>query len=457
VSRVLLIYPYFKPRRDRSVFRFPPLGIGYIAASVLAAGHDVRLLDCTFLGRDEALQAALAAKADVAGVYCMATMMEEAVWLACSLRAHCRLLVAGGPLPTCDPARFLAHFDVVVLGEGEEAMVELLRAHEADTDLGSVRGLAFRDERAGLQPGEVGLRFTGERPPIRDLDRVPRPARDLFPNASYIRHGREKYGYSVTTIMSTRGCPFRCEFCSNVIHGGAYRERSTSSVIAEIEEVLALGYDRISFADDVFTLNRRRVSQLCREIGRRGLRFEWECLGRVDALDYPMALEMKQAGCARIYFGIESASDRILRLMDKQITTQQARDAVEAAHRAGIQAGAFFILFYPGDTDDTVIETLRFAGSLPLDYLGLTRPYLLPGTRLLERVMGRLSGDPRPSETLLVSRSPARNDGVSEAKLRFAILKGQAEFHIKRRLGPLGPPLAQLFGKSTDRLLRLMR
>jgi radical SAM superfamily enzyme YgiQ (UPF0313 family) len=457
MSQVLLIYPYFKPRRDRSVFRFPPLGISYVAACLREAGHDVRLLDCTFLERGEALQAALAAKADVVGVYCMATMMEEAVWLARSLRDRCRLLVAGGPLPTCDPAQFLEHFDVVVLGEGEEAMVELLRAHEADTDLGSVRGLAFRDEQAGLQPGEVGLRFTGERPPIRDLDRVPRPARDLLPNGSYIRHGREKYGYSVTTIMSTRGCPFRCEFCSNVIHGGAYRERSTSNVIAEIEEVLALGYDRISFADDVFTLNRRRVSQLCREIGRRGLRFHWECLGRVDALDYPMALEMKQAGCARIYFGIESGSDEILKLMNKKITTQQARDAVEAAHRAGLQVGAFFILFYPGDTDDTVIDTLRFANSLPLDYVGLTRPYLLPGTALLERVMGQVSGDPRLSESLLMSRSPTCNDGVSEAKLRFGILKGHAEFHMKRRLGVLGSPLAHLFQRSTDGLLRLMR
>jgi len=457
MSRVLLIYPYFKPRRDRSVFRFPPLGISYIAASLQEAGYDVRLLDCTFLERGEALQAALAAKADVVGVYCMATMMEEALWFASSLRDHCQLLVTGGPFPTCDPARFLAHFDVVVLGEGEEAMVELLRAHDADMDLGSVRGIAFRDERVGLKPGEVNLHFTEQRPLAKDLDCIPLPARDLLPNTSYIRYGKEKYGYSVTTIMSTRGCPFRCEFCSNVIHGGAYRERSTLNVMTEIEEVLALGYDRISFADDVFTLNRRRVSQLCREIGRRGLRFQWECLGRVDALDYPMALEMKHAGCTRIYFGIESGSNRILKLMNKQITTQQARDAVEAAHRAGIQAGAFFILFYPGDTDDTVIETLRFAGSLPLDYLGLTRPYLLPGTALLKRVAGRDSGDPRPPDDMLTPHSPSGNPGVSEAKLRFGILKGHAAFRMKRRLGALGSPFVHLFQKSTDGLLRLMR
>jgi anaerobic magnesium-protoporphyrin IX monomethyl ester cyclase len=456
MTTVTLIYPYFKPHRDRSVFRFPPLGISYVAAGLREAGHDVSLLDCTFLQRSDALRAAVAARAEVVGIYCMATMTDEALWFAGHMRDHCRLMVAGGPLPTCDPAPFMAHFDIVVRGEGEQAMVELLRAHEGGCDLTSVRGIVYRNALVAPAKGEAGFSFTAERPAAKELDRIPFPARDLLPNDSYIRYGSKKYGYAITTVMSTRGCPFRCEFCSNVIYGGAYRERSPGSVVDEIENVLALGYDRISFADDVFTLNGRRVIEICHEIRRRGLGFRWECLGRVDALDYPLALEMKQAGCERIFFGIESGNDRMLRLMHKGITTQQARAAVEAAHSAGLQVGAFFILFYPGDTDDTVIETLRFAGSLPLDYLGLTKPYLLPGTALLERVMGQVTSSGRHDDPT-AGHAPTPGAGASEAKMRCAVLKGQAEFRLKKRLGRLAPPLLELFGKSTDGLLRRMR
>ena len=127
MTSVLLIYPFFVPRRDRSVFRFPPLGVSYIAASLQKAGHDVHLIDCTFLDKKEALEKALAVKAEVVGIYCMVTMVDECFWFAEQLRAHCQLLVAGGPLPTCDPEPFLEHFDVVVRGEGEQTMQELLQ------------------------------------------------------------------------------------------------------------------------------------------------------------------------------------------------------------------------------------------------------------------------------------------------------------------------------------------
>src|SRR5512137_1434759 len=134
MTSVLLIYPFFKPRRDRSVFRFPPLGVGYIAASLLEAGHEVHLIDCTFLDRQTALAAALAVKVEVIGIYCMVTMREDCIWFAQQLRLHCRLLVAGGPLPTCDPEPFLDYFDVVVRGEGEQTMQELVRAYEEESE-----------------------------------------------------------------------------------------------------------------------------------------------------------------------------------------------------------------------------------------------------------------------------------------------------------------------------------
>jgi anaerobic magnesium-protoporphyrin IX monomethyl ester cyclase len=452
VSSVLLIYPFVRRSLDRSRFRFPPLGPAYVAASLRQAGHAVRLLDCTFLRRDQALRMALTANAEVVGIYCMATMLDDCLWFAERLRGRCRLLVAGGPLPTCEPGAFAGHFDAVVRGEGEQTMVELLAAHETGAEVSAVPGVVARGSGPGAPESCPPPRSF-----VPDLDSIPFPARDLLPNAAYIRHGRRHYGSSVTTVMSTRGCPFACEFCSNVVFGHSYRARSPGSVVDEIEEALSLGYDRISFADDVFTLDRERVVAICAEIRRRDLRFAWECLGRVDSLDEPLAREMKRAGCARVYFGIESGDDEILRLMNKGITAAQARAAVEAAHRAGLEVGAFFILFYPGDTDDSVLETLRFAGSLPLDYLGLSMPYPLPGTVLHERVGERITRETRADGSFVLNQRLTFDADFSALKMRFGIAKGRAQFEMGRRMGRLGPPALKLFEGPTDRLLRLLR
>jgi anaerobic magnesium-protoporphyrin IX monomethyl ester cyclase len=455
MTSVLLIYPFFKPRRDRSVFRFPPLGIGYVAASLQKSGHAVYLIDCTFLDKKEALRQALAVKADVVGIYCMVTMLDECFWFAQQLRAHCRLLAAGGPLPTCDPEPFLKYFNVVVRGEGEQTMQELLRAYEDVSDLATIPGIVYRPKSGGLSKGKSI--YTPEREFEKQLDRLPFPARDLLPNESYIRYGKKKYGFSITTVMSTRGCPFRCEFCSNVVFGGSYRERSPQNVVNEIEAALEIGYERISFADDVFTMKKDRVIKICEEIQRRGLQFSWECLGRVDALDYPTALEMKAAGCTRIFFGIESGDDRVLKLMNKKITTDEARRAVDAAHQARLQVGAFFIIGYPGDTDDTVLKTIRFATSLPLDYLGLSMPYPLPGTDLYKRTKDRIKRAWRPDESPFGSHVLIFDADFSEAKMWFGIMKGHAQFAIKKKTGKLAPLLLKLFEKPTDAIFRLLK
>ena len=448
MTTVLLIYPFFLGRRDRSRFRFPPLGPAYVAAALRKAGHEVELLDCTFLGRDEALARARASGARVVGIYAMATLAPDCLWFAKRLRGRCDLLVAGGPLPTCEPQDFVGHFDVVVRGEGEQTMCEVVAAHEAGTDIGAVAGVVLPGPAAALAP---------RRPFEADLDALAFPARDLLPNERYIAYGAKKYGHAVTTVMSTRGCPFACEFCSNVVFGQSYRARSPGNVVDEIEEALALGYDRISFADDVFTFDRRRVAAVCDEIARRSLHFSWECLGRVDTLDYETARRMRQAGCETIFFGIESGNDTVLRLMNKQITTAQARAAVEAAHRAGLRVGAFFIVYYPGEDDDTVLDTLRFAGSLPLDYLGLTMPYPLPGTALAERLAGRSRREWRQRGGLLGSHALTFDADVSAAKMHLAIVKGRVQFAVKRRLGRLAPPLLWAFEKPTDALLRRLR
>ncbi len=456
MTSVLLIYPFFIPAHDRSVFRFPPLGIAYIAACLKREGFDVQLLDCTFLSKRTALKQAVETKAEIVGIYGMVTMSEDAMLFARQLRQQTKLLVAGGPLPTCDPLPFLEVFDVVVSGEGEQTVIQLLQAYKKGSDLGTVPGIVYRkikSDKLGAEPPAV---TTKPRPFERNLDNIPFPARDLFPNKEYKEHSRKKSGYAISTIMSTRGCPFQCEFCSNVIFGGSYRERSAKNVVDEIEQELGLGYDRISFADDVFTLRKKRVLQICNEIKKRKLQFLWECLGRVDSLDETTALAMKKAGCFRIYFGIESGNQHILDLMHKQITIQQARDAVETAHQAGMEVGAFFIIGYPGDTTDTILETIHFATSLPVDYLGLTLPYPLPGTPLFERVKTSIRRDWHPKENVFSPHTLIFETEFSPFKLQFGILKGKMELFLKKRLGGQSW-LFSGFEKSTDLVFRALK
>lgn len=460
MSKVLLIYPYFKPAGDRSVFRFPPLGVGYLASSLIQAGHEVQILDCTFMNKVEALQQALESQVEVAGIYCMVTMLDDCLWFARRLRPSTRLLIAGGPLPTCDPQAFVQDFDVVVRGEAEATVVELLQAYNNTTGYHTIPGVCMLKETNQKDKIKHEMISAPNRSFNMELDNLPFPARHLLPNQNYIEFGRKKYGYSITTIMSTRGCPYQCEFCSNVIFGASYRERSAQNVVDEVQQALALGYDRISFADDVFTLRQKRVLQVCREIKLRGLNFYWECLARVDSLSDSAYVQMFKAGCRRVYFGIESGDDSILKLMNKKITTKEARHAVMAAHDAGLEVGAFFILFYPGETNQTVLNTLRFATSLPLDYLGLTMPYPLPGTALYERVKDQIYRDWHPGESLFGSHVLIYKSEFSEIKMWFGIIKGHAQFEIKRRLhrwGKFGQLVLRFTEAVTDWLLLHLR
>jgi len=226
-------------------------------------------------------------------------------------------------------------------------------------------------------------------------------------------------------MITSRGCPFRCDFCSRPVFGNQFRSRSAANIVDEIETIIKLGYDRIWFADDCFTLNRKRLLGICNEIISRHVRIGWECLSRVDTIDGEVAQKMKQAGCIRTFFGIESGNNAVLTIMKKNATVEQARDAVNVAKQSRIQVGAFFIVGYPGETQGTVLDTVNFASSLPLDYLSFTMPYPIQGTPLYERVRDRMAVEEweEPKNPRLIKHNLLFLSPLSEAKLRFANCK----------------------------------
>jgi anaerobic magnesium-protoporphyrin IX monomethyl ester cyclase len=437
---VVLVYPQRAPRKGRH-WIMPSLGLMYLAASLRRAGYTVRHIDHTFMERHEVLAEIERLNPSVIGVYCMITMQDEALSLAEQVRGKA-LTVVGGPYPSGEPEPFIDLFDLIAVGEGEETIVQIME-HLDDRRFEEIPGLVFRR-------GSEVVR-TEPRVRTKDMSFLPLPYRRDLPNERYIAYWRRHWKDATTPLMSTRGCPFRCEFCHKPVFGDLFRARAASSVIEEMEEIAELGYDHVWMSDDLFTLNYRRTMELCAEIEAARLPLTWECLSRVTQVDYDLFAQMKRAGCKRIFFGIESGDEGVLKQMAKGIKPEQAREAVAACVQAGIKAAGFFMVGYLGETQESLLKTIRFSSHLPLDYVSYTIAYPLPGTKFYTRVEERR----QEGEWHYIRHNRLLfNSDFSERKLRFAIVKGAVQ-HKLRRLHMR--PLASAFEVATDPVLRALR
>ena len=345
-------------------------------------------------------------------------------------------------MPTLYPEEYLEAFDFVCVGEGEETMLELVQASEKGLDLSKVKGICFRSEN-GIGISTESVARTPPRPPTSNLDSILFPARDLFDNAAYQDYFSKRFGRKETSIITTRGCPFDCDFCSRPIFSRTFRARSAENVVSELEEIARLGYDWVWFSDDCFTLSTKRVLEVCDGMKVRGLDLKWECLSRVDTFNLNIANAMKSAGCRRVFFGIESGDDGVLKEMRKQISVSDVRRAVEAGVKAGLETAGFFIVGYPGENNLTILRTVRLATELPLDYVSFTLPYPIPGTGLYNRVKDRMKErEWQYSPWRLIDQALMYNGEFSEFKLKFAIGKGSIQHRIMKYGGRNGYELA---------------
>jgi anaerobic magnesium-protoporphyrin IX monomethyl ester cyclase len=452
MTTVTLVYPYFQPSNDNSIFRFPPLGLGYIVAYLKSHGISAELVDCTFMKQEKTLKRIRDTNPTIVGIQAMFSMKEKSLEFAELLRKDCELLVVGGPLATSNPEEFIDSFDVVAIGEGEQTMLELAQAVENHSGFNDIKGIMFKEK------GRIVT--TPARDFVRDLDKIPFPSRELFDNQAYKNYYSRNFGYTTTAIITSRGCPFECDFCSRPIFGNTFRSRTANNIVQEVEAVQKLGYQRVWFADDCFTLNRERLMKICEELNRRNIMIGWECLSRVDTVDLSVAEGMKNAGCVRVFFGIESGNNGTLKIMKKQATVEQAKKAVHIFKRTGIQVGAFFILGYPGESEETILDTVNFASSLPLDYLSFTFPYPILGTPLYDRVKNKMISKEwqEPKKLSLIKHKLLFYSPFSETKLRFALFKGMTQFYMRKYFGRMifelvGEPYRQI----TDAMYRMLK
>jgi anaerobic magnesium-protoporphyrin IX monomethyl ester cyclase len=374
---------------------FPPLGAASLAAQLRELHIEARIFDCTF-GTFRQLQRDLTAyQPEIVGVYSMVTLSRNTFRIAEMVRAHLpqSLIVAGGPLPTLYPERYSRHFDAVFRGESDLSFPRFCRdflankiAHQRlnDLPLESYAGLFIQSQTVELNNPTVHHKE-------REINCFPLPDRSNFDHAAYQKVWRQKTGSATTSIMTTLGCPFSCDFCSRPVFGNLFRRRDLELVFAEIDQISRLGYERLWIADDTFTLDNAYLLGFCRRMA--GRQMSWSCLSRVTGINAEIAREMREAGCRRVYLGLETGDPKTLELMNKKASLEEGVNAVHAFRKAGIEVAAFFIVGYPGETIPSIEKTFKLALTLPLDDISFNVPYPLPGSSLFERVSGLVEGD----------------------------------------------------------------
>ena len=374
---ILLIDPPAQGIYDSVDIKLPPLGLAYIAAVLRKNNHNVKIID---LNVDENLWGLLSERNwGLIGLSGDTSRYPVAMKIAEQIKKYYEYkIVTGGPHVTFFDKETLdtGVIDYVARGEGEYVMANLANALENNLDVAEIKGLSF--ERNGK------LIRTESVPPIKDLDGLPFPARDLLSMKKY--KITRFYGRPITNILTTRGCPFNCYFCSSSqFFGLLWRTRSPKNIVDEMEEVKQkYGYDAFAFVDDNFTLNAKRVIEISKEVLRRKLDVIWWAFSRVDELlrNEEMIKWMAKSGCKMIFLGIESVSKKILDEYNKRITANDSVKAMELLRKYGITTWGSFIIGALDETKEMILDTVRFAKLLNPRNVQFSVLTPFPGTRL---------------------------------------------------------------------------
>lgn len=372
--KVLLVNP--PPRSSAQPKRLVPvLGLAYLAAVLEKNRIPVEILDANAmrLSWSEFRKAIKYRKPEIIGFTGTTPVIDTTYQAARISRPYARYQVLGGPHANLfGQAVFkeTADFDYLVVGEGENTFLELVRYLLAKKSPNDLAGLVTKKK---VNP-KAKL--------IKDLDAIPFPARHLLPNHLYRYDLVKKYPF--TTMITSRGCPYRCLFCEKSVFGNFYRVRSAENVLAEIEELVNKYQVRtIIVFDDLFTVDRARVIKICQGLIKRKLKIDWKAEARVNTVDKKMLTLMKQAGCSVLGYGVESANQKSLDFLQKDITLSQIKKAFRLTRQAGIKALGYFIFGIPGETYQEAQKTIDLSLEIS-DYAAynILTPY--PGTKLYE-------------------------------------------------------------------------
>ena len=400
MSKILFSHSYFMrfdPKQWATGQPYPPIGTLYAASLMRTKGHEIAFLDTMFAyGPEEVILPLQKDNFDVFVIYddgfnyltkmCLTNMREAAFeMMKFAKQKGCTVIVSSSDATDHFEQYLDEGADFVILGEAEQTLVELVAAVEQQqNNYLSIAGLAFRQQDAVIK--------TVKRSLMKELDELPFPAWDLVDIEPYRKTWLKHKGYFSLNMATTRGCPFKCNWCAKPIYGNRYNTRSPKNVVSEIKLLKEkFGFDHIWFCDDIFGLKPGWVHEFANLVENEQLKFNFKIQARADLLlqeDY--IRDLARAGCENIWMGAESGSQKILDAMDKGTRVEQIFEATQLLKKNNIHPSFFIQFGYPGETKDDIIKTITMINKLLPYEIGISVSYPLPGTVFYERVKAQL-------------------------------------------------------------------
>jgi radical SAM superfamily enzyme YgiQ (UPF0313 family) len=385
---ILLTHGYFlyeDPKELQIMKPYPPLGILYICSHLRNKGLNAEVFDSTFSSRQELSDVLKQGPPSILGIYANLMTRSAVVEMLAMAKESGWRTVVGGPEPGAYVDEYLAAgADVVVIGEGELTLEELVPALHSRSDLRDVAGIAFKS-----LDGSVVR--TKPREQIKDIDAQPWPARDLIDMSRYVSVWREHHGMGSVSLITARGCPYHCRWCSHEVFGKTHRRRKPASVADELEWLINRYEPQMAWmADDVFTIHHGWLFQYAAELKRRGVKLPFECISRADRLNLQVVETLAEMGCFRVWIGSESGSQRILDAMERGVTVEEVQTAVALCRSAGIQTGMFLMWGYEGEELSDIEATVEHVKKADPDIFFTTVSYPIKGTPYFSEVADRV-------------------------------------------------------------------
>jgi radical SAM superfamily enzyme YgiQ (UPF0313 family) len=390
-KNVLFTHGYFldEDPKEKAIMRpYPPLGILYLSAYLEENGIENKVFDTTFSSPDLLKQYLLRELPDIIGIYTnLMTKLSVLKIIAFIKKSHelsSTKIILGGPEVRNHAENFLrSGADVIVLGEGEETMLELVNFYcglSPFRTLSEIKNIAFFDD-------SQLLKYTENRPLLKQIDLLPMPNRKKINLQMYFDVWKKHHGQSVISVSTMRGCPYTCKWCSRAVYGQSYRRKSAHLVVDELEYLKnTYAVDAVWFVDDVFTVSHKWMKEFAEEVTRRKLSFPYEIITRADRLNEEVIELLKHSGCYRVWIGAESGSQKIIDAMDRRVDVNMVREMIQLAQKKGIQAGTFIMLGYPGETTEDIEETIHHLKISNPDLYTITIAYPIKGTPLYDEV-----------------------------------------------------------------------
>ncbi|HYP20740.1 MAG TPA: radical SAM protein [Chloroflexia bacterium] len=387
---ILLTHGYFlyeDPHELKVMKPYPTLGLLYISSHLKSKGFAVELFDTTFSTLDAWKAYVTQNRPPIVGIY---TNLMTKLNVLPMIR-HCKAMgahvVVGGPEPPHYADQFLdAGADVVAVGEGELTLEALIPALTAGGPhrLHDVEGVVFRDEA-----GQTVR--TPARPQIKNLDQQPFPDRDAIDMQRYLGTWKEHHGRSSVSLITARGCPYTCRWCSHTVFGNTHRRRSPENVVSELELIIErYRPDQLWYADDVLTIHRSWTLKFAALLKQRGIKLPFECISRADRLDAEVIAALSEMGCSRLWIGSESGSQRVLDAMDRKTRVEDVQRKTHMLREAGVETGMFIMMGYEGEQIEDLEATVDHLKKSDPDLFLTTVAYPIKGTPYYNEVESRV-------------------------------------------------------------------